>query len=548
MHQTLFTSFIREESTKQSTFGLEIDYYIKGSFRSDKELVRINAQLISTNHRQLVWADRFEGTTDQILDIQDDLLKQVVSSLQQQLNYDLLSQIREKPKIKLKAYECWLYGMEEVRKGSLESDIKAREYFQQAIEEEPHFSLAYSGMSLTYFNEWSCQLWERWEVSQGEAFDWANKAMELDERNYVASLVLGRVLMYDEAYETAEHYLRKSLALNPNDADNIMEIASCLTFLGYADEALELYERAKKINPAGSESYYPTAAFILFELGAYEQARELAAKTHQLPWVDTPAYFAAIHYHLGDLEKAESYWRLFLKTFAKKINDGKPCEPAQAIEWMIQVNPHKGTTNMEPYWKFKSESGFVNNLLSTEELKPKSTAHNSFQKQADIWQLAYAGISVQLKEVKGFFDLRKLIDNTGQPVHCAELMGTTVNTGKQPIIDEKARSEYQQRIRSLQQEIERADQNNDLATLSKLQHEYDQLLDHLSATLGLKGKIREAGNPVEKARSAVTWRIRNAISKIEKAHPSLGKHLAKAINTGTFCTYDPEKRVEWVLE
>ena len=80
-----------------------------------------------------------------------------------------------------------------------------------------------------------------------------------------------------------------------------------------------------------------------------------------------------------------------------------------------------------------------------------------------------------------------------------------------------------------------------------LREEYDQLVDHLSKSLGLGGKIRKTDSPVERARSAVTWRIRSAIKKIEKAHPSLGKHLSKSIDTGTFCSYSPEKEYDWVF-
>jgi TolB-like protein/Tfp pilus assembly protein PilF len=536
-----------EDGKESNSLGLDIDYHIKGSFRAGKDQVRINAQLISTKNRHLVWADRFAGTREQIFDIQDDLLKHVVSSLQQQLNYDLLSQVREKPKIKLRAYECWLYGMDEVKRGSVKNDIKAREYFEQAIKEEPHFSLAYSGMSLTYFNEWSCQLWERWDVSQSEAFNWANKAIELDEQNYVAALVLGRVLMYEGSYETAEHYIRKSLMLNPNDADNLIDVASCLTFLGYPKEAYNIYQKAQILNPAGKESYYPTGAFILLEMGEYEKAKELAQKTHHFFTVDTPAYFAAIHYYLGEMNQSEAYWQQYLELYSQKINK-EPFEPIEAVEWMIKVNPYKCKTKQEAYWKFKSEAGVVDQLLQDPVPTGKAIRMNLFQKQTDFWDLSYDGTGVQLAEVKGFYDLKKLLKHPGQPIHCAELMGTTINTSKQPVIDEKARQAYQEKIKDLQQQITQAEQDNDLGVLSRLQNEYDQILEHLSSSLGLSGKIRQAGNPIEKARSAVTWRIRNAISKIERAHPSLGKHLSRSINTGTFCSYDPENQVDWVLE
>ena len=73
------------------------------------------------------------------------------------------------------------------------------------------------------------------------------------------------------------------------------------------------------------------------------------------------------------------------------------------------------------------------------------------------------------------------------------------------------------------------------------------ILDHLSGALGLGGRSRQLGSAAERARSAVTWRIRNAIRKIASAHPRLGRHLENAIRTGTFCVYEPETPVDWAL-
>jgi len=73
------------------------------------------------------------------------------------------------------------------------------------------------------------------------------------------------------------------------------------------------------------------------------------------------------------------------------------------------------------------------------------------------------------------------------------------------------------------------------------------LVDQLSKSLGLGGKQRKIPNHVDKARSAVTWRIRSAIKKIRDSHESLGKHFAKSLKTGTFCSYNPEKKIDWEL-
>lgn len=66
------------------------------------------------------------------------------------------------------------------------------------------------------------------------------------------------------------------------------------------------------------------------------------------------------------------------------------------------------------------------------------------------------------------------------------------------------------------------------------------MLEQLASAYGLAGRPRKTGDPGERARTAVTARIRDAIRRIERLHPELGKHLARSIRTGTSCAYDPD--------
>ena len=88
---------------------------------------------------------------------------------------------------------------------------------------------------------------------------------------------------------------------------------------------------------------------------------------------------------------------------------------------------------------------------------------------------------------------------------------------------------------------------NDLGRRESLEAELDQLTAHLAKALGLGGQTRSVNTPVDRSRSAVTWRIRSAIRKIEAVHPALGSHLTHSIRTGTFCCYAPEKEQIWHL-
>jgi hypothetical protein len=125
-------------------------------------------------------------------------------------------------------------------------------------------------------------------------------------------------------------------------------------------------------------------------------------------------------------------------------------------------------------------------------------------------------------------------------------MGSALfDQGGTETFDRKARASYKNEILRLQEEIREAEETSNYPAVISLREAYEQLVDHLSSSMGVAGKARKVGSTVEKARAAVTWRIRSGIEKINRAHPALGKHLANSIKTGTFCSYKPETSIEW---
>ncbi len=77
--------------------------------------------------------------------------------------------------------------------------------------------------------------------------------------------------------------------------------------------------------------------------------------------------------------------------------------------------------------------------------------------------------------------------------------------------------------------------------------ERDFIAAELAAALGLDGRPRRAGDPAERARKAVTARIRLTIGRIEREHADLGRHLANSVRTGTTCSYRPETPMLWTV-
>jgi hypothetical protein len=142
---------------------------------------------------------------------------------------------------------------------------------------------------------------------------------------------------------------------------------------------------------------------------------------------------------------------------------------------------------------------------------------------------------------KGIGDIAVLVSQPGVEVSCLDLMGSGLAPGSFDVAsDDLARSEYKAKIVELQAELVEAEDHHDPYRADQIRDEMDRLLEHLNSAYGLSGRTRSEGDPAEKARSAVTARIRFAMNKMWQVHPGLAGHLDRSIRTGRFCIYDPE--------
>ena len=100
----------------------------------------------------------------------------------------------------------------------------------------------------------------------------------------------------------------------------------------------------------------------------------------------------------------------------------------------------------------------------------------------------------------------------------------------------------------LQEDIEEAQRNHDPVRAEKAEVELDLLVQQLSEAFGISGRGRSSGSTVEKARTAVTYRIRATIKRLSELHPDLGHHLTHSVRTGAWCAYQPEVDPGWEVD
>jgi hypothetical protein len=203
--------------------------------------------------------------------------------------------------------------------------------------------------------------------------------------------------------------------------------------------------------------------------------------------------------------------------------------------------------------------------LRAADPEAKHREPNRFERSGAVWTIAYAGTAIQLQDAKGLRYLSELLRRPGSRLHVLDLaaavdgvparaaIGRPEEEGLRPGgpsvlprgADARARGEYRRRFEEVQAELEEAEQANDLGRISQLRGELEMLSSELAAAYGLEA--RTSPEPVERARKAVTNRIRAVLGELRRQHAPLWRHLSASLRLGTFCGYEPESPTPWQL-
>lgn len=176
---------------------------------------------------------------------------------------------------------------------------------------------------------------------------------------------------------------------------------------------------------------------------------------------------------------------------------------------------------------------------------------NVLRQDGEYWTVAFGGLVVTVRDSKGLRDTARLMASPGRELHVLDLaseMGATLEQGDAgPILDDAAKAQYKRRLEEIESELDDAEVAGDDERAARACAERDALVDELSAAFGLGGRPRRTPEHVERARKTVTRRIKDAIGRIEKVHPILGRHLRASVSTGVFCSYAPERSIVWTI-
>jgi len=251
---------------------LQVRFVLHGSVQREAGTLRVNAQLTDTATGNEVWAERYDGSAQDMLGLQDRIAQNVVSALAVNLTAAETEELSMHDTGNLEAYEHFLRGRERYFRFSREDNHAARKFYLKAIELDPNFARAYAVLALTYRQEVVSGWSDDREQALRSAMELAEKAISLNERIPEAYFVKGLVHRERKEFFDAMLAAEKAIEIDPNYADGHIVAGSVMYLAGSAEDGLKLVEKAMRLNPHSPHNYQLCQGQALYVMGSYSEA------------------------------------------------------------------------------------------------------------------------------------------------------------------------------------------------------------------------------------------------------------------------------------
>ncbi len=280
------TSAMRFKGTKQPlrliAEELDVRAVLEGSVLQASGRVRVTAQLVEASTDRTLWSGSYERDASEVLKLQGDVAKAIVTELRGRLTAQEESQFGEAQRIDPAAHETYLRARYQFNRRTEESLKKGLELFRQAIDLEPTYASAWAGLADCYLVLGSQAIGS---MPAGEALPLAKaaatRALEIDSGLAEAHTSLGRALVDDWKLEEGEAEYRQALRINPSYATAHFWLAIALVAQERRKDALAQVQEAYRLDPV-SPIIVAGVAFINHLAGRHDRALEYASKSLEL--------------------------------------------------------------------------------------------------------------------------------------------------------------------------------------------------------------------------------------------------------------------------
>ncbi|MDQ3131193.1 MAG: winged helix-turn-helix domain-containing protein [Acidobacteriota bacterium] len=256
---------------------LNVEAVLDGTIQTSGERIRVSAKLLRTSDGRQLWAEQFDEKFTDIFIVQDSISERVAAALKIRFG----NAEKKRPTENVEAYGLYMKGRYHALNLTRAETDKGIAYFQQAIELDPNYALAYVGLAEAYLPiALAGGVPSREVMPKAKAA--AQRAVEIDAGIAEAHAVLGLIIFwYDWDWQSAEKEYLRAIELNPNSAEAHFVYAHLLSNTGRHASALAEIKLSRELNPVS----LPTNAVegqILFFAGKSDEALDRLNKTIDL--------------------------------------------------------------------------------------------------------------------------------------------------------------------------------------------------------------------------------------------------------------------------
>jgi adenylate cyclase len=374
---------------------LKVQAVLTGRMTQRGDALSISVELINAQDNSQIWGQQYNRKLADVFTVQEEIAKEISEKLRLKLSGAERQQLAKRPTENIKAFQYYMQGRSYAQRRTREDLLEAVRYCEKALEEDPHYALAYVGLSEAYQS-----LGVRGYIAPIEGRrrmeEAARKALALDDNLAEAHLAFGLayVAFAPSNFSLGDRELRRAIELSPSLALAHFYLGISLARQGRLDESLEECLKARELDPLSS-SIARSVALPCYLNRDYVRALELLRQASELgpPFINT--WEIGVHIQnrlfnetLAELEKAKRDRKddpiLIYDTGMVYAAQGKRAEALQSIK---DLEVMSGTNLSEAHWIAKIYATLNEKELAFSWLERglAAGAIGAFYKDEPVW-------------------------------------------------------------------------------------------------------------------------------------------------------------------
>ena len=261
-----------DKDIKEIGQELDVATVLKASLQIEKNIIRVNAELVNTKDGSLLWSDTYERELESVFEVQDDISRAIAGELKVELMPDTFEALKTREPTDIEAYDYYRWGEHyevKYRNSGNEEDFEAgvRNY-KEAFEIDPNYALAYWGLANAYEHHFHRQNSDK---DRELMLNYWLIAHKIDPNLAETNVGLGWAYFYKEDLDSAYQYYKKALEIDPNNSLINFHIGSFLYSIGLHRQAIEYYSKCLERDPLYVRAYRLCAISYMY-IGEFDKA------------------------------------------------------------------------------------------------------------------------------------------------------------------------------------------------------------------------------------------------------------------------------------